>query len=415
MHKAKPVLIFLGAILVALFPLSRWIASEYLRHLPRQYFSAVTVEIKPDVPDLADPAGSADSSGRSATDIFGTQFHVIKKSEILTPVIEKLDLVKKFSPPGVTMPIQWVTEVLSRSIFVREQRNTNLIEIGVYHTDRQLAADIANTVAITYRDKRIEAMRKEMDLSLAEMKDELKTKEDEMNKLFQEASRIRQEEKIVDPDPESANAILSITAEGALRGIETLLVEKRALVDQLRKQLARIEQLKPEELMEALRMLGLSDQAVEKMLPLLQDAKPEILSDTLQSILRSQRTKLGIEEATLKSYEEKVKSPRKPLIDEKTRMNRYVEKKAAYLMTKQLLLSIRQRYDAARFDNTLSQVPVKIWQRAEPAQVPARPDAVHILWWVNVIGGSVAAIGVFLILIGARIPSRMFSRAEVQD
>ena len=38
--KAKPILIIVGAILIILFPLSRWIASEYLRNAPRVYFSA---------------------------------------------------------------------------------------------------------------------------------------------------------------------------------------------------------------------------------------------------------------------------------------------------------------------------------------------------------------------------------------
>ena len=230
----------LGLILLTFF-LVMVSAGVYVFFLPRQYFSQVTVEIKPDTFNRGTDVNSAAASGRTDPQFLATQFQVIKKSEILNPVIEKLDLVKKLSPPGMTMPMQWVTEVLSRSVVVAEQRNTTLVEIGVYNTDKQLAADIANTIAITYRDKRIEELRKNMDQTLAEMKDELKTKEDEMNKLFQEASQIRQEDNIVDPDPESSNAVLSISSEGGLRGIESLSIEKRALVDQFRNQLARIE------------------------------------------------------------------------------------------------------------------------------------------------------------------------------
>ena len=147
------------------------------------------------------------------------------------------------------MPFQWVTEVLSRSIIVQEQRNTTLIEIGVYHTDAQLAADIANTIATTYRDKRIEDMRKEMDLALTEMKDGL----------------------------------------------------------------------------------------------------------------------------------------------------------------------IAKRGEMAGFGPPPSQIPVKIWQRAQPAQTPARPDVGHILRCANIIGGSLGAIGVLMILLGVFTPSRTFSRAEEQE
>ena len=172
--------------------------------------------------------------------------------------------------------------------------------------------------------------------------------------------------------------------------------------------------LKPEELMEAMRILNISDQTVEKTLPLLQDAKAEEakylsaglgenhprmkslraqrevystqLDDQLESIRRSLKTKLAIEETTLKTYEEQMDSRRKVQIDEKTRMNRYVEKKSAYLMTKQLLLTIRQRYDAARFDNMISQVPVKIWQRALPGLYPEKPSVALYMILAAIVG-----------------------------
>ncbi|MEO6785756.1 MAG: polysaccharide biosynthesis tyrosine autokinase [Chthoniobacteraceae bacterium] len=402
-----------GLILLTFF-LVMVTAGVYVFFLPRQYYSQVTVEIKPDVINIGTDPQSRSVSGRTDPQFLETQFKVIKTSEILNPVIEKLDLVKKLSPPGMTMPMQWVTEVLVRSMVVQEQRNTTLVEIGVYNTDKQLAADIANTIAIEYRDARIKDLRKNMDQMLTEMKDELKAKRDEMGQLFQEASRIRQEDNITDPDPESANAILSISAEPVTRGLEQLVVEKRALVDQLRSQLTRIEQLKPEELMEALRMLNISDPTVEKTLPLLQDAKAEeakylsaglgenhprvkslraqrevyakILSDQLESIRRSQKTKLGIEEATLKTYEEQMEARRKVQIDEKTRTNRYVEKKSAYLMTKQLLLGVEQQYAKARIDNMISQVPVKIWQRAQPGLYPEKPSVALYMILAAIVG-----------------------------
>jgi capsular exopolysaccharide synthesis family protein len=303
---------------------------------------------------------------------------------------------------------------------VQEQRNTTLVDIGVYHTKRELAAVIANTIAVTYRDKRIEELRKNTDQTLKEMKDELKTKEDEMARLFQEASRIRQDESISDPDPDSSNAALSITAPTGIATGETQLAETRALVDRLRSQLMRVEKLKPEELMEAARILGITDSTVEKTLPLLQDAKAEeakffsaglgenhprmkslraqrevyakILSDQLDSIKRSLNTRLGIEEATLKTFETNVDKTHKVQIDEKTRMSRYVEKKSAYLMTKTLLFEIRRQYDKAKMNNILTQIPVKIWQRAQPGLYHEKPSVI-LYTIIAAIFGIVAGIG----------------------
>lgn len=210
-----------GAILIALSPISCQIASTYLRNAYREYFSVVTIEIKPDISSRAHSAGLDDSWGGIDSQFRATQIQRIQMAEILTPVIEKLDLVKKFSPPGTTMPTQQVVEMLLRSVVVQEQKSTTLVEIGVYHADKQLAGDIANNIAITYRDKRIEDLRKNEEQTLAEMKDELRTKEEEMKKLFLETRRIRQEDNIVDPDPESASVSLTFSAGRALGGVES--------------------------------------------------------------------------------------------------------------------------------------------------------------------------------------------------
>ena len=410
----------LGLILLTFF-LVMVSAEVYVYFLPRQFYSHVTVEIKPDVFDRLNEVGTQTSSGRIDPQFVATQIQVLKKAEILNPVIEKLNLVKELSPPGQTMPLQWVTEILSRSMVVQEQRNTTLVDIGVYHTKPELAAVIANTIAVTYRDKRIEELRKNTDQTLKEMKDELKTKEDEMARLFQEASRIRQDESISDPDPDSSNAALSITAPTGIATGETQLAETRALVDRLRSQLMRVEKLKPEELMEAARILGITDSTVEKTLPLLQDAKAEeakffsaglgenhprmkslraqrevyakILSDQLDSIKRSLNTRLGIEEATLKTFETNVDKTHKVQIDEKTRMSRYVEKKSAYLMTKTLLFEIRRQYDKAKMNNILTQIPVKIWQRAQPGLYHEKPSVI-LYTIIAAIFGIVAGIGI---------------------
>ncbi len=409
----------LGLILLTFF-LVMVSAEVYVYFLPRQFYSQVTIEIKPDVSNRLTEIGSQNSNTRADPQFLATQIQVLKKAEILDPVIERLDLVKKLSPAGMNMSLQWARETLSRSMIVQEQRNTTLVDIGFYHTDAKLAADIANMIATTYRDRRIEETQHSMGQTLNEMKDELKVKRDEMAQLFQEASKIRQEDGITDPDPDSAAAVPSISSERATIGVENLAVEKRALVDQLRSQLARVEQLKPEELMEALRMLNIGDQTVEKTLPLLQDAKAEeakflsgglgenhprvkalraqrevyakILSDQLEGIKRSLKTRLTVEEATLKTYDEQMNARRIGMIDEKTRTNRYVEKKSAYLMAKQLLLGVEHQYSKARLDISVPQIPVHVWQKAQPGLYHEKPSVILYTLLAAMLG-IVAGIG----------------------
>lgn len=407
----------LGLILLTFF-LVMVTSGVYVFFLPREYYSRVTVEIKPDNNKGLDPINMG-GMNRADPTFISTQFNILKKTEILYPVIQKLDLVSKLSPAGVRMSDSWVARVLEKSMNVQEQRNTTLIEVGIYNTDAKLAADIANTIATTYRDKRIDDLKKNVDQTLAEMRDELDKKRTDVKNLFAEAAKIRTEESIIDADPENSNALVSLS-EKPLFMTEQTVVEKRTLVDQLRNTLTRIEELKPEELLEALRTLNIDDPTMMKTLPQLQDAQSEeakllnsglgenhmrvrslraqrdvyraTLAQQLDSIKRSQRTKLSIEEINLKTIEDKLSELRAKQIKEKTLLTGYVEKKANYLSAKSLLMAIEQRYAAAKFDQVLSTIPVKIWERAEPGLYPEKPK-VPVYMLLAALIGIVVGVG----------------------
>ncbi len=385
----------------------------YVIFLPKEFYSRVTIEIKPDKEKGVDVMGTGGMM-RADPQFISTQFMVLKKNEILYPVIEKLDLDKLLSPPGQQMPRSWVGQRLASSMLVQEQRNTTLIEVGVYSTDKNRAADIANTIAYVYRDKRVEDLKKSIDQTLGEMRDELTNQRTKVAKLYSDAAKIRQDEGIIDPDPESTNALVSIGGDRPVTLTEQLKVEQGNVVDTLRGLLTRIEALQPTELMEALRALGIQDISTEKNIQLLLDAQAEEakmlnsglgenhprvkalkaqaeiykkqLSDQLESIRRAQKTKFAVEESKLKKIEENYATLKKDTIAEKTRINGYVEKKSDYLMAKSLMQVIEQRHAAAKFDSLLSVNPVKIWERAEPGLSWEKPRIPVYLTLAALIG-----------------------------
>ncbi len=401
----------MGLILLTFF-LVMVTAGVYVAFLPREFYSRVSIEIKPDNFKGVDAMNFGGTS-RADPQFISTQFNNLRKNTILYPVVEKLDLVTKFSPAGSRMPMAWVARVLDRSMNVQEQRNTSNIEIGVYHTDKQLAADIANTIAIVYRDQRIDEVKSAAEKTLAEMKDELENKRLEVAKFFKEASIIRQEEKINDPDPESPNALVTSGNKATLM-TEQSATEKRLTVDTLTNQLERIDALKPEELMEALRTLGIEDQTILNTLPRLQETiqdevrmnnsglgenHPRIktvraqqsqyrktLSEQLESIRRAQRTKLMIEKKNLDTLEAKLATLKDSDISEKDRINRYVDVKSNYLSTKALYNNLQLRYSAEKFNQVLTTIPVMIRERAEPGLSPERPKVITYLALAFIIG-----------------------------
>ena len=412
----------IGLILLTLF-LVVVSSAIYVFFLPKEFFSKVTLEIKPDNNKGVDPLNYG-GLNRTDPQFISTQFQILQKTEILYEVIDRLNLIKALSPPGQPYPKNVVANILAQSMQVAESRNTSLIEVGVYNSDKNLAKDIAQTIAYVYKERRIKDLKSNVDLTLNEMRDELRKTEERVRTLYKEAAEIRQQEKILDPDPESINALVALT-DRPVQMNEEQLVRQRALVDQLENQYNQIKDMKPEELREALRALGIDDPTVLKNLPLLQDANAEEakmlnaglgenhprvkalraarevyrsqLAQQHDSIVRAQKTKLDIERSQLASSEKTYSSLKDKSIEEKTRTQKYVEKKSEYLLAKSLMQVIEQRYAAARFDNALSVEPVKIWENAEVSFTAARPRVAAFLIIAFLVGLIVGVLLAFFI------------------
>src|SRR5688572_10817960 len=141
--------------------------------LPREYYSKVTMEVKP---DNAGAVGKAFSNDRGFADptFVPTQFQVLQKKEILYPVIEKLNLEEEWSGKDGGRKMQRETAFLKliRMMDLKEVRNTGLIEVGVFSTNNQEAANIANTIAVVYKDTRLTQLQQTIDRQLSQLKDE---------------------------------------------------------------------------------------------------------------------------------------------------------------------------------------------------------------------------------------------------
>ena len=105
---------------------------------------------------------------------FPTQFQVLRKKTILYKVIDNLKLVEKWSGEGQKpLPLEFVYNKLMGMMDPREVRNTTLIEIGVFSTDAQEAANIANQIAIVYKDDRTDRLKENIDHALGQLRDEV--------------------------------------------------------------------------------------------------------------------------------------------------------------------------------------------------------------------------------------------------
>ena len=158
-----------GLIMLAFF-LVMVTAGVTTYFLPKEYFSKVKMEVKLDNSGPIQVFGGVQQRTYDPQFV-ATQFQILQTTEILYPVIKRLDLVKELSPVGAQLSEQQVYFKLRKMMQLQEVRNTGLIEIGVYHTDPKLAANIANTIAIEYQDRRRRDMEKSVRDSLAQLEE----------------------------------------------------------------------------------------------------------------------------------------------------------------------------------------------------------------------------------------------------
>ncbi len=383
--------------------------------LPREYYSKVTGEVKPDNSSTIDPVNGNPSGSRQTADpaYIATQFQILQKTQILYPVIQTLKLGEEWAIEGKPLDQQTVYLKLLGMLDLHEVRNTGLIEIGVYSTDKKEAANIANTIAVTYREKRLSDLQSNIERGLAQVREETEKLRKRVEEAGAEMAKIRQRDSILDSDPESLSSTLN-TADRNVVTLEQQLNEQRLVVTRIKGNLEQIMKLKPEELREVLRTLNIDDQNVVKMVAAMQEGFSEesrlqanglgekhprieairkqreyysrVLSESLTSVTQNQAAKLEIEERNLTTLQAKFDDAMKNQIADKQKTGPYFDAKSQYLSSKKLLEAAQLRISTELFNQKNFFEPFKIWEPAEPAVYTKRPNVPAYMGLAALVG-----------------------------
>jgi polysaccharide biosynthesis transport protein len=130
--------------------------------LPKQYSSMVQMEVQKDDPEVA--FSDVHASGMSADPYFlTTQFKIIESYRILTNVIVKLHLNERLATENDNGAAPWDMETtyqyLKNRLSVEQTRMTSLIEISMRSSSPKMAAEIANAVADSYTQFRLDSWK----------------------------------------------------------------------------------------------------------------------------------------------------------------------------------------------------------------------------------------------------------------
>ncbi len=173
--------------------------------LPKQYSSMVQIEVQKDDPEVAVAEPHAQMA---STDPYflTTQFKIIESYRILTNVISKLKLDEALAlQNGATRwSIDETYDYLQHRLSVEQTRMTSLIEISMRNQDPKMAAAIANQVADSYKDFRVEQWKASRLGGIKALEDKLASMTNDLQAAQAKLDQLRTNLDIVDIYDQSA-------------------------------------------------------------------------------------------------------------------------------------------------------------------------------------------------------------------
>ena len=387
---------------------------------PRQYRSFITIEAQPEMTPVRIFENQTGPSASNDPKFSQTQFQIIMRKGVLYPVIDRLNLQSKWGSDREELPKETAYNKLRAMLTLEEVRNTNLIQINVYSTDPEEAALLANTIADVYMEQRIAEQQAIVAKGLDQLRDEVKQKEQAVSQAYAEASRLRTEANIMDPNPESLDNAGRVEDSSVLTNQEKVN-EARSQVATLRSRVAELDRLKSEDLMRAAGLLNLNDPIIEAKLPIYQTAQaektkllnsglgsnhPDVkalqaqidtiggqLRQQIESIRKGFITQLAIAENTLKAMGVNLQTSQTEQQAMKTASAQYLDAKYKYVQERKLLEAAKTRLSTASMERTMPQKPAFVRDKAEPALFPSKPSIK-----INMLLGIAAGIALGLSL-----------------
>ncbi len=386
---------------------------------PREYQSSVFIEVKSTAENPRIFGNETGLMPYHDPQLAPTVFQVIQRTGILYPVIDDLKLQDKWGGSGGRPTREQAYQILRSKLGVDEVRNTDLLQISVFDSDPQAAADIANKIVAVYQEKRVQEEKEILNRAVDTMNEEVTKEEGKVAAAAKEVARIRDEEQIVDLNPEGTEDSLTSANSNVVKQ-EGEVNDAEARVAVLSSKLQQIESLKGEDLMRMMPTLDIQDPTILKILPNYQEAvaseaqllnsglgenHPKVkalratkavyvrqLEQQVASVRDALRRNLNSAKATLDQLKKRLTSINEEQLASKNLSANYTRAKNAYIKEKTLRDSIRLRAQTQTMEMAMPRQALSVKQVAEPSAYPARPR-VNLNLALGALVGLVLGVG----------------------
>jgi capsular exopolysaccharide synthesis family protein len=228
--------------------------------LPESFSSIARIKVERDQSDIATLAGQQMSSPYDPYFI-QTEFEVIQSEVVLSNVIAKAKLNEKWGKrynAGQKFTTPETMAVLKKQIDLRPVRNTSLIEIRVFSENAEEAAELANDIAETYQEYRLNQRLKFGQEGIQSLVKTFKDYEKNVRDAQEKVDHLREVLKVPDAIASENMPTVLLSAE-TLRHIEGLRIESLTEYVKQRTLLDRLEALDPQDLTQTIPTIGVND------------------------------------------------------------------------------------------------------------------------------------------------------------
>jgi polysaccharide biosynthesis transport protein len=386
---------------------------------PREYQSSVFIEVRSTAQNPRIFVQGDPNQPVHDPQLAPTVYQVIQRTGVLYPVVDELKLREKWAREGRPPSREAAYQMLRGKLQVDEVRNTDLLQISVFDSNPQLAADIANKIVSVYQDRRVEEEKEILNRAVTAMNEEVTKQQKRSEDASAEMARIRDQEHIIDLNPEGTEDSQAPVNTIVLKQ-ETEVNEAEAKIASLSSKLAQIENLKGDDLMRMLPTLDVQDPTMLKILPNYQDAVAQealLLNSGLGEnhpkvkSLRAARSvytrqleqqvgiiREGIErnlksaQATRDELKKRLDQINSKQLQTKNLSANYTRAKNSYIKEKILLDGVRTRAQTQAMELAMPRFAVSVKQVAEPPSSAARPR-VGLNLMLGALVGLVIGIG----------------------
>ncbi len=404
-----------GVILLAFF-LVFMTAAVITYILPKEYLGKVKIQINREAADYdVFETGSRPGAFYVPPTFVQTQFEIIKSKETLYKVVDDLKLDERW---GVTRA-QGYGKLLS-GLEAEEERGTDLIVIQYFDTDPDLAAEISNSIAKSYEERRRSLEQERANRAVETLSAELNTHKDKVENARLEMLDIAERYGIVDIEtlmPNQAGSFEPFTGKSTtvMKSIQDSF-DARTQIQQISSQLQALKSLEGENLIRNANQLAIENTVISVLYPQYTQLQlslrgmldsglgtnhPDVaavrgqiqetykhLLEAVDDVKDTLQTRLDMAQMALTNAEDVETSEKADAMSEQRKTVEYSEAKKRYEMSKGMLATMEAKVAAESVDLVMPKTPIVVHERAEPSNTPAKPNVP-----LNLVLGAVVGLG----------------------